>query len=217
MNAAGVSLERLKRTARIRRPVRVVANVGVVCPAVYGLWSPTLLIPANFTDHYDTGPIRWILLHELAHVQRWDVPVKLFQKIVQFVFFFHPGVWIANVLIDRQREFACDDTAVLGSNLSRADCGESFLHIVTRINQTQACMPGVLGILSPNTVVRKRLMRMLDSNRTPQSRLSFGACLWLALVALLVLPFSGVAATPAGEAAQDQARRRAQRRDVSRQ
>jgi beta-lactamase regulating signal transducer with metallopeptidase domain len=201
LGAAGVSLYRLKAVLRIRRAVRVVAHSSVVSPVVHGVWSPTLLIPADFADHYSVDQMRWILLHELAHIQRWDTLVKLFQKIVQFLFFFHPGVWIANLLIDRQREFACDDTAVLGSNLSRADCGESFLHIVARINQTPTFMPGVLGILSPNTVVRKRLMRMLDQNRMPQSRLSLGACLWLALVALLLVPFSGMAASTAAPAA----------------
>lgn len=195
LTAASISLNRLGASVRLRRSVRVVANPSVVSPVVYGLWSPTLLIPAGFADHHGADQIRWMLLHELAHVQRWDMPVRLFQKVVQFVFFFHPVVWLANILIDRQREYACDDTAVLGSNLSRADCGESFLHIVARINQTRTFMPGVLGILSPNTIVRKRLMRMLDQNRTPQSRLSPGAYLWLALVALLLVPFSGIAST----------------------
>jgi len=200
LSAAGVSVDRLRASVRLRRPVQVVAHPSVVSPVVYGLWFPTLLIPADFADHHTADQIRWMLLHELAHVQRWDTLVRLFQRIVHFAFFFHPVVWIANMLIDRQREFACDDTAVLGSNLSRVDCGESFLHIVARINQTRTFMPGVLGILSPNTTVRKRLMRMLDQNRTPQSRLSPGAYLGLALVALLALPFSGSAApgtTPA--------------------
>lgn len=194
LSAVGISLERLKRTVRLRRPVRVAAHPGVVSPVVHGLWSPTLLLPADFADYHDADQMRWILLHELAHIRRGDMLVKLFQKLVQFAFFFHPGVWVVNTLIDRQREFACDDTAVLGSNLSRADCGESFLHIVKRVNQTSTLMPAFLGIWSPNTAVRKRLMRILDSNRTPQSRLSWGAYLWLACVALLVLPFSGIAA-----------------------
>jgi len=199
LSAAGISLDQLRRTLRIGRPVRVATNPGVASPVVYGLWSPTLLIPADFADRHDPDQMRWILLHELAHIQRWDMLVRLFQKLVQFVFFFHPGVWIVNILIDRQREFACDDTAVLGSNLSRADCGESFLHIVKRVNRTQTPMPAVLGILSPNSAVRKRLMRMLDLNRTPQSRLSFVSCLWLVVIGLLVIPFSAFAAASAEE------------------
>jgi beta-lactamase regulating signal transducer with metallopeptidase domain len=199
LNAAGISLDRLKAILHIKRPIRVVAGPAVTCPVVYGLWSPTLMVPVDFADHHSAEQMRWILLHELAHIQRWDMLVKLFQKIVQFAFFFHPGVWIANALIDRQREFACDDTAVLGSNLSRADCGESFLHIVKRISQTRTLVPNALGISSPNTAVRKRLMRMLDVRRTPQSRLSLWSCLLLAVIALLVVPFSAVASAPSAE------------------
>jgi beta-lactamase regulating signal transducer with metallopeptidase domain len=202
LSAAGIPLSQLKGAVGIRRSVRVVANSAIVSPVVYGLWSPTLLIPTDFAERHSEDQMRWILLHELAHIRRWDMLVKLFQKIVQFLFFFHPGVWIVNVVIDRQREFACDDTAVLGSNLSRADCGESFLHIVRQINQARTFMPGVLGILSPKTAVRKRLMRILDQDRVTQSRLSFRAYLWLALVALLVIPFSGMAATSSTESAQ---------------
>ncbi len=202
LGAAGISLSQLQGAVGISRPVRVAISTRVISPVVYGLWSPTLLVPTDFAARHSADQMRWILLHELAHIQRWDMLVKLFQKVLQFLFFFHPGVWIANRLIDRQREFACDDTAVLGSNLSRADCGESFLHIVRQINQAHTLMPGVLGILSPKIAIRKRLMRILDQNRVTQSRLSSGAGLLLALVAMLVMPFSAIAAATPAEPAR---------------
>ena len=201
LDAAGLSLNQLKGTLGIKRTVHIAASSHVVSPAVYGLWSPTLLIPMDFARQHSPDQMRWILLHELAHIHRCDVMVRLFQKMVQFLFFFHPGVWIANRLIDHQREFACDDTAVLGSNLSRADCGESFLHIVRQINRNPTPMSGVLGILSPKIAVRKRLMRILNQNGVTRSRLSLGAYFLLALIAVLVIPFSGFTATSSAASA----------------
>jgi protocatechuate 3,4-dioxygenase beta subunit len=52
------------------------------------------------------------LLHELAHVRRWDNLVNLLQRVVEAVLFFHPAVWIVSGWVRREREHCCDRIVV---------------------------------------------------------------------------------------------------------
>ena len=54
-----------------------------------------------------------MLLHELAHLRRWDDWTKLAQRLAEAIFFFHPAIyWIARNL-NLEREVACDDWVVV--------------------------------------------------------------------------------------------------------
>lgn len=186
-----VCFNQLLKIAGVRRLVRLASSSWVKSPFVYGVWKPTLLVPTNFVHQYTEKQIRWILLHELAHIQRWDTLVKLYQKIVQYVFFFHPAVWIASRIIDSQREYACDAAAVYGAKLTLHDCGESFLRVVVQSNCTLKPAPGLLGLASSKQIVKERLMRILAFNRNLHFRISPPLVLILLGIMAAVLPFSG--------------------------
>ena len=53
-----------------------------------------------------------VLVHELAHVRRWDNAVNLAQRIVESLLFFHPAVWIVSGWVRRDREDCCDAVVV---------------------------------------------------------------------------------------------------------
>ncbi len=50
-----------------------------------------------------------ILLHELAHLRRWDDWTNLIQKVLGALLFFHPAVWWIEKKLELEREMACDD------------------------------------------------------------------------------------------------------------
>jgi len=53
-----------------------------------------------------------VLLHELAHVRRWDNLVNFLQRIVESLLFFHPAVWWVSRWLRRDREECCDAVVV---------------------------------------------------------------------------------------------------------
>jgi hypothetical protein len=53
-----------------------------------------------------------IIVHELAHIQRLDPFVNVFQISVETLLFYHPAVWWLNKRIRAEREHCCDDVAV---------------------------------------------------------------------------------------------------------
>src|SRR4029079_17069330 len=70
-----------------------------------------VLPPAALTG-YSPDEIEMILLHELAHVRRWDNLVHLLQRLVDSLLFFHPAVAVLSSWVRREREACCDALVV---------------------------------------------------------------------------------------------------------
>jgi bla regulator protein blaR1 len=79
-------------------------------PYVIGVMRPVVVLPASL---HDRGPtvLRHILLHEFAHVKRRDMLAASMSVILQCLYWFHPGVWIAVRRLSTCRELACDALA----------------------------------------------------------------------------------------------------------
>ncbi|MDB5350341.1 MAG: mecR [Planctomycetota bacterium] len=198
-----VDLDGLRRDAGVRSPVRWAVSEQVMSPAVGGLIHPTVVLPPDLEDGLTPKQLKWVLLHELAHIRRRDLWVVTVQRLIQAVFFFHPAVHLANWILDQLREYACDDAALSASHASRRDCGEGFLTVVGRtVDRVSHAPAASLGLFESRMLIRRRLVRILDNHRKVHSRLSVRATVMLVLVALIVLPYGRVR-----EAAADLAER----------
>ena len=192
-NGFAVDLEGLRRDSGVRSPVRWAVSPEVITPAVGGLVRPTVVMPPDLEDGLTPRQLRWVLLHELAHVRRGDLWVVTAQRMIQAVFFFHPAVHLANWVIDQLREYACDDAALASGGASRRDCGEGFLTVVGRTVGRPCPSPSpALGLFESRMLIRRRLVRILDSRRPIQGRLSGRASALLVLTGLVVLPYGSV-------------------------
>lgn len=183
-------LHQLKEIAGIKRPVRWVQGDWVKTPIAFGIAHPLIAIPANLFEKFSMNQIRWILLHELAHIQRGDGVVAYGQRIVQILFFMHPAVWWTNILIDQQWEYACDDAALAGSQSSPVECGEGFLGVVMQSHGLPPFLPATQGLINYKTMIRRRLMRILDDTKLFQPTLSIPSKMVLAIFTLFVFPLS---------------------------
>lgn len=81
-------------------------------PAVSGGFRPRIYLPRSLADTWPLDELEPVLLHELAHIKRFDAFVNWLQITVQVFYFFHPLVWLANREIRRLREEVCDDMAI---------------------------------------------------------------------------------------------------------
>src|ERR1700722_10886051 len=82
-------------------------------PAVIGWFRPIVLLPITALTGFSEEQLQSVVAHELAHIQRLDPFVNLFQIAVETLLFYHPAVWWLNKRIRAQREHCCDDVAVL--------------------------------------------------------------------------------------------------------
>ncbi len=183
-----INLDELRHRAGVRQSVSLLVSDELTSPAVAGLWKPRIVLPVGIADMLTPDQLRWVILHELVHIRRYDLWFTAFQKFVQTIHFFNPAVWLANMTINRQREYVCDDVALASADVSRRECGAAFLKIAATVNRQPTNVPVPLSFLRFPSPYRRRLMKILDKNRPLRTRLNFGSILLLAIIAVAVIP-----------------------------
>lgn len=81
-------------------------------------FKPVILLPIGILNALSTAEVEAILLHELAHIRRWDYLVNCFQLVLEVLYFYHPAVWWMGRQVREAREHCCDDLAL---NLGGSD------------------------------------------------------------------------------------------------
>jgi hypothetical protein len=94
------------------RSVTLVSSENVSVPSALGFFKPMIVIPAWAMRELPPEELNIILLHEFAHLRRWDDWTNLLQKVVRAVFMFHPAVWWIDGRLSLEREMACDDAVL---------------------------------------------------------------------------------------------------------
>ncbi|MEX1229197.1 MAG: carboxypeptidase regulatory-like domain-containing protein [Planctomycetaceae bacterium] len=100
-----------RRRLGLRRRVRLFVVDRNVIPMTWGIWRPLILLPGS-SSGWSESRRRIVLLHELAHVARFDPPLQLMTRLVTALYWFHPFVWLAAYRLQVEREFACDDCVI---------------------------------------------------------------------------------------------------------
>lgn len=105
-------VELLCEKLQLKRAVRLLESGYVKIPMVIGHLKPVILIPAGLLSGLPPEQVEAVLLHELAHIRRYDYIVNFLQTVAETIFFFNPGLlWISSLLRD-ERENCCDDIAL---------------------------------------------------------------------------------------------------------
>ena len=106
------TVERLRARVGLRR-VRVLAWPGLRSPIAFGLWTPTIALPAEFTSRFDDGAQEAILAHELAHLAARDPLWLGIADGVLALAWWHPAVWWSRHQLRAACESAADDASAL--------------------------------------------------------------------------------------------------------
>lgn len=175
------------------RDLGVSAPEMIVCeaistPAVTGLLRPRLLLPH---ERYDVQELRYILRHELCHLKRRDMLLKLVLLAANAMHWFNPVVYLMLRQADEDIELACDSAATDGLELpERAAYSRTLLAAVqssVRALPATTCFGGTV----------ERLKRRITNVLGAQKKRGLGI---VALV--LALTFTAGCAVSWGERAQ---------------
>jgi beta-lactamase regulating signal transducer with metallopeptidase domain len=101
----------------------------IAIPVAVQLTRSAILVPAAFRSW--PAPLRRaVLLHELAHLQRYDCRLQLVARLALALHWVNPLVWFAFARLGVERERACDDW-VLADGLRPSAYAEHLLAIAT--------------------------------------------------------------------------------------
>jgi beta-lactamase regulating signal transducer with metallopeptidase domain len=169
--------------ARNSRPVSVLVSNQLEVPTAIGFYSPAVILPAWMLESTPVEELKYILLHELAHLSRRDDWTNLAQKILKALLFFLPSVWWIERRLSLDREMACDD-AVLVHSGTPADYAECLAHVAERsfLRRQIALAQAAVGRVRQLT---ERVTRILDPDRPQATQLWKPAVPVVMVVALL--------------------------------
>ena len=169
----------------VRRPVRLLRSRDVVLPMTFGTRAPSIVIPAT-ADLWSDDRRRAVLLHELAHVVRYDCLTQTLALIACAAYWPHPAVWWVARQLRVERELACDDRVLAAGAEAHAYAGH-LLDIAYSLEGRQA--PALAVSMARPSQLEGRLLAALDDARNRRSpglavRLTLGAAASVAVVAL---------------------------------
>lgn len=180
------------RAVALARKIRVAVTDKLTSPAVVGVIVPTLILPLSLFSTLTPEQIRFILLHELAHIRRGDYLANLFQLFAEALLFFNPAVWWISHQIRREREACCDALAIELSG-APADYAKTLVRVAENILQpapTAAVAFGEDG-REPSSLA-DRVQRLLIPGYRPALRLTWRAMAMSLLVGVTLLVLSAV-------------------------
>ncbi|GMW00505.1 MAG: hypothetical protein AMXMBFR84_16420 [Candidatus Hydrogenedentota bacterium] len=158
-------LERCKAQMQIASPVALIASDLRGGPALFGFLRPRLLVPREFLDPANGNRLRYVILHELAHFKRWDIPVNWIITLLQTLHWFNPVIWYAFYRMRADREVACDALAL--RYLSEEEVSEYGLTIVSLFESghRMRAVPGAVGILEDKQHLKRRIAMIAGFSR----------------------------------------------------
>jgi hypothetical protein len=151
--------------------------------------------------------IEMVLLHELAHVRRWDNLLNLVQRIIESLLFFHPAVWLVSNWVRREREACCDALVIERTNRPHA-YAELLVALAAQMPRSVLFHPAASSAMAAGPL-RSRIRRILGLEDDPMliSGRSFALMLTglliAATLAVLYLPTIGQAEQSFNEATKN--------------
>ncbi len=166
----GPTLECVRDALGVAALPPVVTSPKVRAPVVVGLLRPRVIFPEGLAESLASDSLRDVLVHECAHVVRFDAWVGLLQRLAGVLFWPHPLVHYASGQLTRAREEVCDNHVLR--------CGDPRGYARTLLALTEQCLPmGAvrpgLGLLGARWTLADRVAGLLDSRRIPMTRTTF--------------------------------------------
>ena len=177
---AALSYWRLRR--QVAEAVRVEPGVyetdQIPSPFVCGFFRPRIYLPAGL----DVADRTYVLLHEKAHLRRWDHRTKVLAWLALSVHWFNPVLWLAYRLFCRDVEAACDQAVI--RTFGREDTAryaEALLHLGRRTP-----LPAVLPLAFGEEDAKHRIRGVLTYKK-PAFWLVLAAAAACVVAAVLLL------------------------------
>src|SRR5579864_1086643 len=146
------------------RGVELCASDAVQIPTAIGFIRPAVVLPSWTLRELSAAELHALVLHELAHLCRWDDWTNLAQKILRALFFFHPAVWWVERRLSLEREMACDDIVLAQTANPRAyaQCLVSLAEKNLLLRRGLALAQAAVGRMRQTT---QRVLQILDARR----------------------------------------------------
>jgi beta-lactamase regulating signal transducer with metallopeptidase domain len=153
---------------RSARKIGLFRSSRIQVPTAVGFFKPMVVLPEWALQELSTAQLHAVLVHEMAHLHRWDDWTNLIQKALRAVLFFHPAVWWIDNRLSLEREMACDDVV-----LALTENPRSYAQCLITVAEKSFLRRGVALAQAAVQHVRQtslRISQILDVHRPAATR-----------------------------------------------
>jgi len=150
-------LDDCRQQMGVRSPVNVMATDHVNGPALFGLVRAHLLLSCRTLAEMDRNELRYIFLHELAHLKRHDILVGTLASVLQVLHWFNPLIAYGLQRMRAERELACDSLALSHLHAHEtAAYGRTVIRLIEQVLVSRG-RPLLTGFLGGQTRIKQRV------------------------------------------------------------
>ena len=185
--------QRLANRLGVTRPLILLRGERLAVPVTWGIVYPAVLLPQD-ADTWSEERRRFVLVHEMAHVKRFDALTQLLAQISVAVFWFDPLVWLAAHQMRVEREHACDDYVLRDGTAPSLYAGE-LLEMVRSIGMPShdRAAPAFAALaMARRSEFEGRMLAILDPRLDRHTLTRRGTLMTAVIVALLTLPLAAL-------------------------
>lgn len=187
-----LELDHARDQLALKLEVRLLRSSRISVPVIWGVVRPVLLLPADVVT-WPADRLRVVLLHELAHLKRYDGISLLLTRIAVSLFWFHPLAWSLERAGRSECERACDDL-VLASGTKPSDYADHLLAIA-RSMPTFDPFRSVTLAMSRKSQLEGRLLSILQPHVARRVFSGRGVAVACALAIAIIVPVSALRLT----------------------
>lgn len=185
--------QRIANRMSISRPLTLLRGDRLGIPVTWGVVYPAVLLPPD-ADNWPEERRRFVLVHEMAHVKRFDALTQLAAQITIAIFWFDPLLWVAAHRMRLEREHACDDYVLRDGTKPSLYAGE-LLEMVQSLGlpSHERAAPAFAALaMARRSEFEGRMLSILDPRLDRHTLGKRSALATAAVVALLVLPLAAL-------------------------
>ena len=191
-------LDRASAGLGLRRQVALLCSDDRSVPMAWGMLRPKVLLP-GVAERWAEGR-RWVvLLHELAHVKRWDCVSHIVTRLACALHWFNPLVWLATRRLLSESERACDDL-VLRAGSNGPDYAQHLLEVASGLETKSLAAYTSIAMARPSKL-EGRLIAILDPRRNRRALTRLALIVGLGLAVVAVLPLASLRSQAQGQEA----------------
>ena len=148
----------------IRNSIDIYVSELINSPLTIGFVKPVILVPIASINHLSVSQLEAVLLHELAHIKRYDYILNIFISVIETSLFFNPFTQLISKTIRTERENSCDDW-VLQFQYNPAMYAEALLQIAyLSVNTASHKTSLAMNAAKQNGDLLSRVKRMIGNH-----------------------------------------------------
>lgn len=165
-----------------------------VSAMTWGLVRPIVMLP-RISYSWPEEKLEAVVLHELAHVRRFDFAANLLASVACALYWFNPIVWLCARALRGEAESAADDL-VLRSGIKSSTYADILLDVAAEIGKARRGQPALGVSLMKRTKIERRVRSILSPTARRRCAGRWDAVLASATAILLLVPLAAAQVAP---------------------